>query len=44
MISTADQIIPKEYAMSIGIIFLMFGLYKLSVSWKPKEKDEDVDV
>ena len=41
MISTAGQVIPREYAFSLGIILLMFGLYKMSVSWKPKNNEED---
>ena len=41
MISTAGNVIPKEYAYSVGIILLMFGLYMVSVSWKPKKMEED---
>ena len=41
MISTAGQVIPMEYAYSLGIILLMFGLYKVSVSWKPKNMGDD---
>ncbi|MEN8788928.1 MAG: hypothetical protein ABF293_05900 [Flavobacteriaceae bacterium] len=37
-----EKILRKEYAQSIGIILLMFGLYKISRSWThPKNKDED---
>ena len=41
MISTAGNVIPREYAYSVGIILLMFGLYKVSVSWKPKNMGGD---
>ena len=41
MISTAGQVIPMEYAYSFGIILLMYGLYKVSVSWKPKNTEGD---
>ena len=41
MITTAGNVIPKEYAYSVGIMLLMFGLYKVSVSWKPKNLEGD---
>lgn len=33
-ILSADAFIKKEYALSIGFILLMYGLYKISTSWK----------
>ncbi|QWX84532.1 hypothetical protein H0I23_02485 [Cellulophaga sp. HaHaR_3_176] len=31
--------ILEEYALAIGIVFLMFGIYKMSTSWKNTEED-----
>lgn len=31
--------IVEEYALAIGIVFLMFGIYKMSTSWKNTEED-----
>jgi hypothetical protein len=33
IMATGDQWVQKEYAMSIGIILLMFGIYKSSKFW-----------
>lgn len=33
IMATRDQWVQKEYAMSIGIILLMFGIYKSSKFW-----------
>lgn len=33
----------KEYALIIGIILLMFGLYKMSTSWE-KKNDNTTDL
>tara|TARA_R110002051_G_scaffold185003_1_gene254260 strand:+ start:9598 stop:9786 length:189 start_codon:yes stop_codon:yes gene_type:complete len=37
-----DSFVVKEYALAIGIIILMFGIYKTSTSWKDKN-DESTD-
>jgi disulfide bond formation protein DsbB len=33
IMATRDLWVQKEYAMSIGIILLMFGIYKSSKVW-----------
>lgn len=33
IMATGDQLLKKEYAMSIGIILLMYGIYKSSKVW-----------
>ena len=41
ILSTGKQFMPEEYALSLGFILLMFGLYKVSVSWNRRTEDED---
>jgi hypothetical protein len=37
-----EKILRKEYAQSIGIVLLMYSLYKISRSWSgPGNKDEE---
>ena len=44
ILSTGEQFMPEEYALSLGFILLMFGLYKVSVSWnRGKEDEEQID-
>lgn len=31
----------KEYALSLGIVLLMFGVYKSSQSWRGRDKEEE---
>jgi hypothetical protein len=33
LIGLGDRIMLQEYAMIIGIVFIMFGIYKTSLSW-----------
>lgn len=33
------QFVEKEYALALGIIFLMFGIYKVSTSWKESAQE-----
>ena len=33
IMATGDQLLKKEHAMSIGIILLMYGIYKSSKVW-----------
>ena len=33
IMATGEQLVRKEYAMYIGIILLMFGIYKSSKDW-----------
>ncbi len=33
IMATGDQLVKKEYAMCVGIILLMFGIYKSSKVW-----------
>ena len=35
-----DQMMRKEYALAIGIVLLMFGLYKVSRSWQRDQSDD----
>lgn len=37
LMDEGDSFIRKEYAMAPGIIFLMFGIYKSSVSWEIRD-------
>lgn len=37
------DLMPREYALSIGIVLLMFGLYKISTSWQKDDSDEATD-
>lgn len=34
LMAFGERYITKEYALALGIIILMFGVYKLSTSWK----------
>ncbi len=34
-----NAFIRKEYALALGIIILMFGVYKTSTSWKNLEEE-----
>ena len=43
ILSTGKQFMPEEYALSLGFILLMFGLYKVSVSWNQGTKNEEQD-
>ena len=36
-----DHIMQREYALSIGIILLMFGLYKTTQLWSIDHFDEE---
>ncbi|MFW2376573.1 MAG: hypothetical protein ACN4ES_08505 [Cellulophaga baltica] len=37
------RFIVKEYALAIGVVFIMFGAYKTSTSWKePEEKSKEL--
>ena len=39
-----DRIMHEEYALSIGIVLLMFGLYKTTQLWSIDQyADEDKD-
>ncbi len=33
IMATGDQLVKKEYAMCVGIILLMYGIYKSSKVW-----------
>ena len=37
IIALGEKFILKEYALSIGFILLMFGLYKISRSWQKSD-------
>ncbi|MBT8321398.1 MAG: hypothetical protein KJO90_06990 [Eudoraea sp.] len=38
LIGFGGQIMLKEYAMIIGIVLIMLGVYKTSVSWSSGDK------
>ncbi|NAS11351.1 hypothetical protein [Poritiphilus flavus] len=33
IMATGNRLMRKEYALSLGIVLLMFGIYKSSQSW-----------
>ncbi len=33
LMASGDRLLRKEYAFSLGIVLLMFGVYKTSRSW-----------
>ena len=41
LIGFGDQILLKEYAMIIGIVLIMFGIYKTSASYASSEKKNE---
>jgi len=42
IMATGDQLVKKEYAMCVGIILLMYGIYKSSKVWtKTDEHNND---
>ncbi len=41
IMATGDAWIQKEYALCIGIVLLMFGIYKSSQAWNDEGKDKD---
>ncbi|WP_297797097.1 hypothetical protein [uncultured Eudoraea sp.] len=43
IMATGDQWIQKEYSMSIGIVLLMFGIYKSSKVWSNAEEHNTED-
>ncbi|MEE9364730.1 MAG: hypothetical protein V3U92_19185 [Cellulophaga sp.] len=36
-----NRVVEKEYALSIGIVFLMFGIYKFTTLISSKELNEE---
>lgn len=36
-----DNFIQKEYALSIGMVFLMLGIYKSSQTWSGQNTEEE---
>lgn len=39
LIGLGDRIMRQEYAFCLGIVLIMFGLYKTSISWGSKEAE-----
>lgn len=37
LMGLGERIMRQEYALCLGIVLIMFGLYKTSVSWGTKE-------
>ncbi|WP_411031500.1 hypothetical protein [Spongiimicrobium sp. 3-5] len=39
-----DSFVTKEYALSLGIVFLMLGIYKSTQVWnESRTNEEDID-
>jgi len=41
IMATGDNLIRKEYALSIGIVLLMLGIYKSSRAWNTNEEQKE---
>ena len=41
LLATGDKLIRREYAMSLGVCLLMFGIYKVSQGWNQSRNEED---
>ena len=41
LVGFGGQIMLQEYAMIIGIVLIMFGIYKTSVSWTKSEPNKE---
>lgn len=41
LMASEDMIMRKEYAFSLGIILLMYGVYATSRSWNRSTGEED---
>ena len=41
LIGFGGRIMLKEYAMIVGIVLIMFGIYKTSVSWTKDESKKE---
>ena len=39
LIGLGDRVMRQEYALCLGIVLIMFGLYKTSVSWGTGETE-----
>ncbi len=39
-----EKYILREYALSLGFILLMFGLYKVSRSWRKNDSAEEENI
>lgn len=39
IMSLGPNYVEKEYALALGIIFLMFGVYKTGVSYTPQNQE-----
>ena len=38
-----ENFMPRAYALSVGIVLLMFGLYKISSSWQRGDSNDQTD-
>jgi disulfide bond formation protein DsbB len=43
LMASDDRLLRREYAYSLGIIMLMFGIYRTSKSWNRKEVNHGDD-
>ena len=41
IMASGDFLMQQEYAMALGIVLLMYGIYKISSSWMPVAGDAD---
>lgn len=42
IVATGNELIRRDYALGLGMVLLMFGIYKASQSWgydKPDKQD-----
>ncbi|MDC6352131.1 hypothetical protein PP178_11255 [Zeaxanthinibacter sp. PT1] len=40
LLASGDTLVKNEYAMSLGIIILMFGVYRTSRGWNSERSEE----
>ncbi|MEM7381690.1 MAG: hypothetical protein AAF361_10905 [Bacteroidota bacterium] len=43
IMATGNRWMQKEYALSLGIVLLMFGIYKSSQSWGRSGNDNNTE-
>ncbi len=41
LMGMGERLMRQEYAMCLGIILIMFGIYKTSVSWGNEDKETE---
>ncbi len=43
LLGWGDRLMQQEYALCLGIVLIMFGLYKTSVSWGSGEGESKIE-